>query len=90
MKKQYFLEFTDQSEREFLSLANNIQIRIKVKMEFFINTGNPLHFAKKLSGSENTYRFRIGDYRLLVTPKNKGVLVILLILKIGHRREVYE
>ncbi len=90
MIRRFLLEFTTASESEFFSLPKNIQLRIKLKMEFFLNTGDPLHFAKKLSGYQNTYRFRIGDYRVLVTPKDKKTMVILLILKIGHRREVYE
>ena|SRR3989338_5787783 len=90
LMKHYFLDFTVTSEQEFLNLPYDIQKRIKTKMEFYINSENPLHFAKKLHGSDDAYRFRIGDYRVIVTPKEKKFIVILLILKIGHRREVYE
>ncbi len=88
--KPYVLEFTLQSEREFLSLPKNIQEKIKQKMEFFIHTGNPMHFSKKLRDSIDKYRFRIGDYRVIVQPQDRRILVILVILKIGHRREIYE
>lgn len=88
--KTYRLEFTTSSEAEFLSLPQNIQRRIKLKMEFFIKQINPLEYAKKLRGSKNTYRFRIGDYRVIITPQDRHTFIILLILKIGHRREVYE
>ncbi len=88
--KSYFLEFTTRSEREFFSLPYPTQKRIKSKMEHFVATGNPLEYSKKLTGWDNAYRFRIGDYRVIISPKDKGVFVILLILKIGHRREVYE
>ena len=88
--KKYYLEFMHQSEKEFLSLPRLIQKMIKEKMDFFLMADNPLKFAKKLHGNKNIFRFRIGDYRVLVTLKNKGVLAILLILKIGHRRDVYE
>ncbi|MBI5413449.1 type II toxin-antitoxin system RelE/ParE family toxin [Candidatus Peregrinibacteria bacterium] len=88
--KQYELEFTAQGETEFFSLPGNLQGRIKTKMEFFISSGHPLTFAKKLHGAANLYRFRIGDYRVIVTPKDKNTIVILLILKVGHRREAYE
>lgn len=85
---QFLLD--DAAKREFEALPHLLQKRIFAKLRFFEASKSPLSFAKKLHGYENIYRFRIGDYRLLVTPKNKGVLVILLILKIGHRREVYE
>ena len=89
--KNYALEFTTESEREFLSLPGDVQWRIKKKMEFFVRAENPLAYAKKLHGTDDKYRFRIGDYRVIVAPKNRTtIIVILLILKIGHRREVYE
>lgn len=88
--KPYFFEFTTQSEREFLGFPVQIQQRIKIKMEFFLNTDAPLSFAKKLQGRKDTYSFRIGDYRVIVTPKDQKTLIILLILKIGHRRKVCE
>ena len=42
--------------------------------------------SKKLQGQEG-YRLRVGDYRVLYTidDKNKQVIV----LAVGHRREVY-
>lgn len=43
--------------------------------------------SEKLSEIEGCYRIRQGDYRIIYTVKN-GELIIL-ILKIGHRREVY-
>lgn len=90
MTKRYLLEFTRRSEREFFVLPKLIQKRIKRKMEFFVSSGDPLHFSKKLQGPKNQFRFRIGDYRVIVSPREDGVLIILVILKIGHRRDVYE
>lgn len=88
--KRYLFEFTTQSFKEFLSLPRNIQTRIKTKLTFFISEKNPLQFAKKLVHLNNRFRFRIGDYRIIVTPKERGIFLILLIVKIGHRRDVYE
>jgi mRNA interferase RelE/StbE len=42
---------------------------------------------ESVKGSENTYRIRQGDYRILYTLFEKTL--IILVLKIGHRREVY-
>jgi mRNA interferase RelE/StbE len=41
----------------------------------------------KLAGEENTYRIRIGDYRVIYDVLQERVIV--LVLRIGHRREVY-
>lgn len=41
----------------------------------------------KLSGEDDLYRIRVGDYRIVYTIKDTQLLV--LVLKIRHRREVY-
>lgn len=43
--------------------------------------------CKKLHGSEDAYRIRVGDYRIIYTVDD-GVLVVA-IERIRHRREVY-
>lgn len=88
--KDYKFQFSSKAELNFANLPHDIQTRVLNKLFFFEKSQKPLHFAKRLHGTEETYRFRIGDYRVIVMPKDKNVIVILLILKIGHRREVYE
>ena len=41
----------------------------------------------KLAGVENLYRIRVGDYRVVYQIRDEMLLV--LVVKIGHRREVY-
>ena len=88
--KPFQFQFSDLAEQDFARLPFILQKRIWDKLHFFETSSRPLHFAKKLHGSNDAYRFRIGDYRVIVTPKDKKIIIILLILKIGHRREVYE
>ena len=40
-----------------------------------------------LAGPINIWRVRVGDYRIVYTIKDDIVLV--LVLRIGHRREIY-
>ncbi len=40
-----------------------------------------------LKGSEDEYRLRVGAYRIIYTIRDQELLV--LILRVGHRREVY-
>jgi mRNA interferase RelE/StbE len=42
---------------------------------------------KKIEGEDQLYRLRMGDYRILYQVKGKVLLV--LIVGIGHRREIY-
>lgn len=43
--------------------------------------------CKKLAGREAAYRLRVGDYRMVYTVNDREIIVE--IIKIGHRREVY-
>lgn len=44
--------------------------------------------CKKLKGSLQTYRIRIGDYRVVYEVESKTLVVI--ILRVRHRKEVYK
>ena len=43
--------------------------------------------SEKLFGPEDLYRIRVGDYRIVYQIRDEELLVS--VLKIGHRREVY-
>ena len=43
--------------------------------------------VEKLAGSENAYRIRRGDYRVLFTVDDQKKAVV--VYKVAHRREVY-
>jgi mRNA interferase RelE/StbE len=43
--------------------------------------------AKKLRGESELWRVRVGDYRILYSIEEARLVV--LVVKIGHRREVY-
>ena len=43
--------------------------------------------SKKLVGGHDYYRIRIGDYRVLYEVRARQVLV--LVIAVGHRRDIY-
>tara|TARA_Y100000590_G_C15513478_1_gene936304 strand:- start:124 stop:384 length:261 start_codon:yes stop_codon:yes gene_type:complete len=43
--------------------------------------------CRKLSGEEDTYRVRQGNYRVIYEIKDQKLIV--LVLKIGHRKDIY-
>lgn len=47
----------------------------------------PEAYLKRLVG-EKTYKFRVGDYRLIIDLKKEELIV--LVIKIGHRKNVYK
>ena len=43
--------------------------------------------SRKLSGSKHAYRIRVGDYRVLYEIHDRRVVVE--VIRVGHRRNVY-
>lgn len=43
--------------------------------------------VKRMQGSTNEWRLRVGDYRVIFEPD--GGALVLLVLRAGHRREIY-
>ena len=82
----YRIEFTPRAEREFKSLDGSVRGRIKQRIDSLAEKPHPPGI-KKIEGEEELYRLRVGDYRILYQVKEKTLLV--LIVRIGHRREVY-
>lgn len=44
--------------------------------------------CRKLAGEEATYRVRQGLYRVIYEVKNKELTI--LVLKLGHRKDIYK
>ena len=86
----YRIETTARFDREFRKLDRYTQRMIKGWIEKHLSDEeNPRRFGKALTANrKGTWRYRIGDYRLLCFIDD-GKLVILA-LSVGHRREVYE
>jgi mRNA interferase RelE/StbE len=43
--------------------------------------------AEKLAGRDDRYRIRVGDYRVVYSIEDAALIV--WIVKVGHRRDVY-
>lgn len=67
-------------------LASSIQDRVIEAVEKLAKAPRPSG-CKKLAGSEDTYRIRVGDYRVIYTVDD--VILIVAIERVRHRREVY-
>ena len=81
------LFFKASAVRQIRKLDRLTRIRILKKLQFYLAQSNPLKFAEPLEEPRfGDWRFRIGDYRILFDIKKDKIIV----LKIGHRREVYK
>lgn len=88
-KKSYKIEFSRRAEKDFAKLDKAVQRFLLEKMRVLEKAEDPLRGAAKLVNQGDMWRWRFGDYRVIFAADGKGQMVILVILKVGHRREVY-
>ena len=80
--------FKARAERDFRRLPHDIQARVAEKVRGWMQHANPLECAEPLAGPlKPLWRFRIGDYRLIVEPDIPHKKIA--ILRVAHRRDVY-
>jgi len=73
--------------REFRKLDNTIQKRVAILVGKIEASVNPRFSGKALKGNDKEWRYRVGDYRLICEIKDRELIV--WIVRIGNRREVY-
>ncbi len=82
----YEVELTPAAQRQWKSFDKPTQRRILERVTSLADNPRP-NGVEKLKGEENLYRIRSGNYRIIYTIDDKNVLV--LIVRIGDRKEVY-
>ncbi len=84
------VEFDDRARRELRKLDLKIQHDIlRYLRDRITGTADPRQFGKPLRMNlAGLWRYRVGDYRLICRIEEHRLVV--LVLKVGHRREVYE
>jgi len=86
----YRVELSESADRELGKLDAQHRKRIlKFLQERVAKLDDPRSIGKALHGSRlgEFWKYRVGDYRLIAKIEDDRLLV--LILRIGHRREIY-
>jgi mRNA interferase RelE/StbE len=83
---RYHIEVGRQPRKFLARLAKREQTRIVRAIAGLADEPRP-YGVKVLSGEENFYRIRVGDYRIIYEIDGKRIMV--LVLRIGHRKDVY-
>lgn len=80
--------FLSRRAEKFLSKLTDatLYVRLRAAIDALAQESRPTGCVK-LAGSPDLYRIRVGDYRIVYQIKN--VEFVVLVLFIGHRREVY-
>lgn len=87
MSPSYEIEFLRSAAKELAALPRAMQERIADVIDKLRNDPRPPG-AKALQGDGKYLRLRVGDYRVIYQVADERLIV--LIVKVGHRREVYQ
>jgi len=81
---KYRLVYTERAVKDLSRLSPQTKQRIGETLERYAET--PLHYARKMvDPAMGTYRFRIGDYRVIFDIEGSDIVV----LRAGHRSDIY-
>ena len=87
---KYHVEFTESAKKELKKLDIFTQKIILIWLNKNLEgTDNPRIHGKPLTANRTgQWRYRIGDYRIIA--KIEDDRLIILVITIGHRREVHD
>lgn len=82
---QWIVKFTPSADRAFGKLPREVQGSISHALRRYAETGagKVIH----LTNRPGEYRLRVGDYRVVF--ERQGDHLVILVLKAGHRGDVY-
>ncbi len=86
---KYALRYSRKARMDLARLNLPIAKRIVEKLDSYASAPEPMHYAKPLVGCHGRYRFRIGTYRAIFKMAKPDIVIILEILRIGHRKDIY-
>lgn len=83
----YKVVYSPDARKNIERLDKPLQKRILGFVDKIEASVNPRFSGKALKGNDNEWRYRVGDYRLICEIKDKELIIWMV--RIGHRREVY-
>lgn len=84
---KYEVQISESAEKFLKKIPKKDRSRIIDKIDALEDEPMPLGSIKLQGHKESLYRIRSGDYRIVYSLK-KAMLVILIV-EIGHRRDIY-
>jgi mRNA interferase RelE/StbE len=85
------ISLSDTAEKQFFKLDRQVARRIYSFLSGRVAIlEDPRNIGEALKGSKlgEFWKYRVGDYRIIVRIEDEKLLV--LVMRIGHRRDVYE
>lgn len=83
----YRIEFKKSAEKNLVKLEKSLQKRIYDFLDLRVRI-DPERYCEPLHGDKKgLHKIRIGDYRVICEMLNNKL--VILVIEIGHRREIY-
>lgn len=83
----YNVELTRTAEKQLRRIAKRARNRLVEAIRGLADRPRPIG-ARKLQGYDDVYRIRVGQYRVVYEVRDDRVIVI--VLKVGHRKDIYK
>ena len=83
---RYDIEISATAEKQIRKIPQKDQIAVFRRIQELATEPRP-QGSRKLQGYDDVYRIRVRSYRILYSIEDKHLIII--ILKVGHRRDVY-
>ena len=83
---EYRIDVSATAERQLRKLEPEARARIVGAIKNLASNPRP-RGSRKLRGYEDVFRIRKGGFRIIYSIEDDRLLII--ILKVGHRREIY-
>jgi len=89
----YIIEFTNKAEKDLGKLPKQTISRILEKIDKLADDPRPSGYKKLTdfhisNAPDDLYRIRIGDYRVIYSIEEETITIT--VVKVAHRKEVYE
>lgn len=85
----YTIELTRSARKTYLKLPEEIRKAVYEKLGKLAQAPfAPYNDVKSLQGMKDCYRLRVRDWRVIYRLHNHSL--IIEVIKIGHRKEVYQ
>jgi mRNA interferase RelE/StbE len=83
----YEVKFSKGAKKQFSKLPIDVQQRIQSKINELAIEPRP-NGVKKLQADDNSYRVRVGDYRVVYEVADD--VLVVTVIKVGHRSGIYK
>ncbi|MGI8518685.1 MAG: type II toxin-antitoxin system RelE family toxin [Acidimicrobiia bacterium] len=85
---RYRVRVSQRAQKQIRRLDREVARSIRTFLEERLgNLDHPRQIGSALRSEERLWRYRVGDYRVIVEIQDEQLVV--LVVELGHRREIY-